>query len=275
MEGKVGPQAPEDAGGEGLSVSWEEGVLCLTLHRSHRRNALTASLSRRLGEALAQARDPKVRAVLLTGSGGAFCSGLDLRSVEEAYARPEPPPLGEWVRRDFGPLVAAMVSLPKPVVAAVEGVAAGAGLGLALAADVRVVDEHTRFVLAFPGVAVGPDSGVSYFLPRLVGLGRAWELLVREAPVGGREAVAMGLAQELAPPGEVVPYARALAHRLAQGPTVAYGLFKRALHRGVSADLGAALEEEARLQEEAARTEDHREAVRAFLERRPPTFRGR
>jgi 2-(1,2-epoxy-1,2-dihydrophenyl)acetyl-CoA isomerase len=250
------------------------GVLLLTLNRPERLNAVDPDLSDRLERELIRARGGDVRAVVLTGAGRAFCAGLDLQSVRDAYDA-GPPPLGNWVRHDFNPVVRALVALERPVIAAVSGVAAGAGMGFALACDYRVVDADARFVLAFPSVGVGVDSGVSFFLPRLVGLGHAWELVLSGRAVDGEEAVRIGLAQELAPPGGALERALVLAERLASGPSVAYGLIKRAFLNAASNDVEAALDLEAEMQDLAARTQDHLEGVRAFLEKRSPRFEGR
>ena len=251
----------------------EGGILRLTLNRPERMNAIDHELSDSLERALLAARAPDVRAVVLAGGGRAFCAGLDLASVADAYSAGLPP-LGNWVRHDFNPVIRALLALEKPVLAAVAGVAAGAGMGVALACDYRIVTPESRFILAFPGVGVGLDSGVSFFLPRLVGLGRAWQIVLGEKPVGGEEAVAMGLAQELAPAGGALDRAMAMAARLAEGPTIAYGLIKRAFLHAAASDVEASLDHEAEMQDLAGRTSDHLEGVRAFLAKRAPRFAG-
>lgn len=257
-----------------VQVSQEGAVRTVSLHRPERLNAVDADMSAALVGALEDAaREPSVRAVVLTGAGRGFCAGIDLSAVRMAYETP-PPPLGEWVRRDFNPIIRALTRLEKPVIAAVHGVAAGAGLGLALACDYRIVEPESRLVLAFPQVGVSLDSGTSYFLPRILGLGRTWEWILSGRTLHGEEAVAFGLAQQLAPPGQALALAQALAGRVAEGPTVAYGLIKRSLLSGTGQDLEATLELEAELQGLAGRTTDHLEGVRAFLAKRAPNFVG-
>lgn len=258
---------------ESLVAQREGAVLRLTMNRPERMNAVDHDLSDHFERALLAARAPEVRSVVVAGSGRAFCAGLDLRSVQDAYES-GPPMLGNWVRHDFNPIVRALLAVEKPIVAAVAGVAAGAGMGLALACDYRIVEPDSRFILAFPGVGVGLDTGVSFFLPRLVGLGRAWQIVLDPRPIGGEEAVAIGLAQELAPAGGALERAMALASRLAEGPTIAYGLIKRAFLHAASSDVESALDHEAELQDLAGRSQDHLESVRAFLAKRAPRFAG-
>ena len=256
-------------------VSQERGVRTLSLNRPERMNAVDADLSMELVARLGEAsRDPSVRALVLTGVGRGFCAGIDLAQVQSAYDTP-PPALGDWVRRDFNPMIRALMHLEKPVIAAVHGVAAGAGLGLALACEYRIVEPESRLVLAFPNVGVSLDSGTSYFLPRILGLGRTWEWILSGRTIHGEEAVAFGLAQQMAPPGQALELAQALAGRIAQGPTAAYGLMKRSLLYGSSQDLEAALDLEAELQGLAGLTNDHVEGVRAFLAKRSAHFTGR
>lgn len=257
-----------------VTVTRDGGVLTLALNRPERLNAVNTDLSRELVACLGEAsRDPGVRAIVLTGTGRGFCAGIDLAALQSAYETP-PPTLGAWVRRDFNPIIRALTHLDKPVIAAVHGVAAGAGLGMALACEYRIVEPESRLVLAFPGVGVSMDSGTSFFLPRILGLGRTWEWILSGRTLHGEEAVAFGLAQQVAPPGQAVELAQALAGRVAQGPTAAYGLMKQSLLYGASQDLDATLDLEAELQELAGRTDDHMEGVRAFLGKRSAHFAG-
>lgn len=255
------------------TILWEvtDGVLTVTLNRPEVLNAVNDRMAEELLDALRRAaREPEVRAVVLTGAGRAFCSGQDLRERsggEFSYA--------EHIRTRYVPVIVQLQSLEKPVLAAVNGVAAGAGASLALACDLRVASEEASFLQAFTRIGLVPDSGATYFLPRLVGLGKAFELCYLAEPVGAQEALRLGLVNWVVPAPELLSKAREVAGRLASGPTRAYGLTKRALLRNLTADLASALDYEAMLQEAAGRTEDHREGVRAFLEKRPPRYAGR
>lgn len=255
------------------TILWEltDGVLTVTLNRPEVLNAVNDRMAEELLDALRRAsRQPEVRAVVLTGAGRAFCSGQDLRERaggEFSYA--------QHIRTRYVPVILQLQSLEKPVLAAVNGVAAGAGASLALACDLRVASEDASFLQAFTRIGLVPDSGATYFLPRLVGLGKAFELCYLAESVGAQEALRLGLVNWVVPGPELMAKAREVAGRLAAGPTRAYGLTKRALLRNLTSDLAAALDYEAMLQEAAGRTEDHREGVQAFLEKRPPRYRGR
>jgi 2-(1,2-epoxy-1,2-dihydrophenyl)acetyl-CoA isomerase len=220
------------------------------------------------------ADDPAVRAVVLTGSGNAFCVGQDLR--EHAVAL-DADATAAWdtLRDDYNPIVLALATMAKPVIAAVNGTAAGAGAAFAFACDLRLMAEGTAFHLAFTSVGLSFDSGLSWTLPRLVGFGRASEMLLRPRPVSASEAVELGLAHEVVPAGELSERVAALAAELAAGPTAAFGAAKQALAYSAAHGLGDSLDMEAGMQTLAGTTEDHAAAVRAFLEKRSPTFNGR
>ena len=254
-----------------LRYEVSQAIATITLDRPDARNALDATLKRELLAAIrAAGRDRAVRVVVLTGAGSAFCAGQDLRET----ADPGAPPLSTVLRETYNPLILAMRRLDKPIVAAVNGVAAGAGMALALACDLRIAADSASFVLAFGRVGLVPDSGTTWFLPRLVGPARAAELALVGDPVSATNAERWGLVNRVVPATELQTEARALALRLAAGAPRALALTKRALNRSFDAGLEAQLEDEASLQGIAGRTADHREGVAAFLAKRPPRFTG-
>jgi len=232
---------------------------------------MTPELEQALSEL---ADDPDVRAIVLTGEGRGFCAGADLASLEDHYLRGEPPPLATILRDGYNRLIALLAENPKPVVAAVNGVAAGAGVSLALACDLRIAADDATFTMAFVRIGLIPDAGSSYLLPRAVGMAKALELALLSDRVDAAAALAMGLVHRVAPADRLREEAVALAGRLAELPTAAIGLTKRAFARSSRASLAEAMEMEAELQEQAGATDDHLEGVLAFLEKRTPTFRG-
>jgi 2-(1,2-epoxy-1,2-dihydrophenyl)acetyl-CoA isomerase len=255
---------------EHLTVDVTDGVATLTLNRPDALNALNATLR---GELLATlkgiARDDAVRCVVVTGAGRAFCAGADLRggSGERDFRR--------VLTSQYNPLIRALRDLPKPVVAAVNGVAAGAGMSLALAADVVIAAEEARFVPAFGRIGLVPDSGLTRTLVRALGRHRAMAVLVAGEPLGATEARDAGLVMRVVPAGELGAAASAVARELAHGPTRAIGLTKRLVNAAEDDDLDRSLVSEAALQDLAGRTEDHVEGVAAFTEKREPRFTGR
>lgn len=257
------------------SVLYEvaEGLASVTLNRPEAMNALDTATKAALRDALrAAGADPEVRAVLLTGSGRAFCVGQDLR---EHVATLEAGGGMDTVTEHYNPITLAIATMPKPVVAGVNGVAAGAGAGFAFAADYRVVADTASFNTAFAGVALSADSGVSWTLPRLVGSSRAADLLLFPRAVPAAEAAALGIANRVVPAAELPAEALAVARRLAAGPTLAYAAIKAALAHSSAHSLPDALEREAVLQSQAGASADHREAVDAFLAKRAPRFDAR
>lgn len=252
-----------------LERELSDGVMTLTMNRPDVLNALTAELLGLLGKALGDAaRDGNVRVVVMTGAGRGFCAGQDLKEVQS----------GELSFRQildgYVAAVTRIVELEKPVIAAVNGPAAGAGFSLALACDLRLASSGANFTTAFSRIGLGPDSGMSYFLPRLVGWSRAFDLLARSPRLSADEAQALGIVDQVSPAEEFPDDVRALAAEFAAGPTKAYGVIKRALRKSADAPFPAALAYEAQLQEVASRSADYREGVAAFLEKRRPTFRG-
>ncbi|HEY8479636.1 MAG TPA: enoyl-CoA hydratase-related protein [Spirillospora sp.] len=251
-----------------------DGVATITLNRPDGMNALTAPMKELLRETLDRAAaDSAARAVLLTGAGRAFCAGQDLREHGDNLAAGRG--LDDTVRRHYNPLVLAITGMRKPVVAAVNGVAAGAGASLAFACDLIVASDRARFATAFTGIGLAPDSGMSWTLQRLVGRAKAAELLLLGEPVKADEALRIGLVNRVVPADELAPASVELARRLAEGPTAAYGAVKAALDHAAVHDLASALEREAELQDECVKTNDHVNATEAFLKKQQPVFEGR
>ena len=255
------------------ALQWavRDGVGTITLDRPAALNSLEASLKRELLAALREAgRDPAVRVVVLTGAGRAFCAGQDLK---ERLA-PDPSPLDVEVRTRFNPLVLAIRSLDKPVIASVNGVAAGAGASLAFACDLRIAADTATFVLAFGRIGLIPDSGATWLLPRLVGLAKATELILLPDPIAAHEAFRIGLVNRVVSAEDLPAETARLAGDLARSAPRALTLAKRALRRAQESTFEAALDYEASLQGIAGRTADHTEGLAAFVEKREPRFSG-
>lgn len=258
-----------------LLIDDADGVRTLTLNRPDSFNSLTVELKEKLLGALREAAtDDSVRAVVLTGSGRAFCAGQDLKEHMALLAADDPAPL-RTVTDHYNPLIESVVTMPKPVIAAVNGMAAGAGASLTYACDLRVVSESAKFLMAFAKIGLTADSGASWTLPRLIGYGRAMELMLLGTPVEADEALRLGLATSVVPDGAALDQARSLAAQLAAGPTTAYGKIKEAMLAAAGAGLSDALAVEARTQQEAGSTRDHRAAVDAFVAKEKPVFTGR
>ena len=252
-----------------------EGLATITLNRPDAMNALDIALKEALRDTLRRAAgDPAVRAVLLTGSGRAFCVGQDLKE-HVGMLREDGGNALNTVREHYNPITLAIAGMPKPVVAGVNGVAAGAGAGFAFAADYRVVADTAAFNTSFAGVALTADSGVSWTLPRLVGPARAADLLLFPRSVTAQEALELGIANRVVPADRLADEAVAVARQLAQGPTAAYAAIKESLAYGASHSLAETLEKEAELQVRAGASEDHRIAVEAFVRKEKPTYLGR
>jgi 2-(1,2-epoxy-1,2-dihydrophenyl)acetyl-CoA isomerase len=251
-----------------------EGVAMITLARPDAMNSLTAQTKTELREAVERAHDDTaVRAVILTGSGRAFCVGQDLR--EHAANLDEGLSPAGTLEDHYDPIVLALSRMPKPVVAAVNGVAAGGGFSFALACDLRIASEKASFATAFTKIGLAPDSGMSWTLQRLVGRAKALELLLLAEPVRAAEALELGLVHSVVPPDELAGAARELAARLAAGPTAAYGAVKAAVEHAAASDLAGALAKEGELQAACAATSDHVSATKAFLQKEQPVFEGR
>lgn len=250
------------------------GVATLTLNRPDKLNAFTAEMHSALAAALDRAAsDSAVRAILLTGAGRAFCAGQDLEDVG-GLAPGEAADLGQAIDRLYNPLVRRLRGLDLPVVCAVNGVAAGAGANIALACDLVIAARSARFIQAFAKIGLVPDSGGTFFLPRLVGEARAKGLAMLGDALGAEQALAWGLIWAVTDDEALAQEAAALATRLAAAPTRGLALTKQAIQAAAENGLDAQLDLERDLQREAGRTHDHREGVQAFLEKRKPVFRG-
>lgn len=251
-----------------------DAVGTITLNRPDGMNSLTVEMKEALRAAVVRAAaDPAVRAVVLTGAGRAFCAGQDLREHGDNLAAGRG--LDDTVRKHYNPIVLAIAGMRKPVVAAVNGVAAGAGASLAFACDLIVASDKARFATAFTGIGLAPDSGMSWTLQRLVGRAKAAELLLLGEPVKAPEALELGLVTRVVPADELAPASMELARRLASGPTASYGAVKAALDHAATHDLASALEREAELQDDCEKTSDHHNATEAFLKKQQPVFEGR
>jgi 2-(1,2-epoxy-1,2-dihydrophenyl)acetyl-CoA isomerase len=247
-------------------------VAVIRLNRPKALNALTTEVKDGLLAALRRAAGEPVRAVLLTGNGRGFCAGQDL---VEHYRKLESGSTAlNTVREHFNPIVREIMTMPKPVVAAVNGVAAGAGAGLALASDFRIAAESASLVMSFSAVGLGPDTGVSWTLSRLAGPALAAELLMLAQPIPAERALQLGLVTSVVPDDELIENALDLARRLAAGPTAAYGAIKEALLFAAGHGLDDSLEEEAVLQAGLGQTVDHKEATAAFVRKERPRYVG-
>lgn len=248
----------------------QKGILTLTMNRPEAINAFTTEMLRELARAFAkEAAQPEVRVVVLRGAGRGFCSGQDLREFEGKSLS------YKSHLRNYQAVVENIVHLEKPVIAAIHGAAAGAGMSLALACDLRIAAADAVFTTGFSKIGLIPDAGMNYHLPRIVGYAKAFELEALSGRIKAEEALALGLVNRVVSVETLAEEVAGLALELAQGPTKTFGLIKRALRRSTSATLEEMLEYEALLQEVAGRTEDHKEGVQAFYEKRLPKYSGK
>jgi 2-(1,2-epoxy-1,2-dihydrophenyl)acetyl-CoA isomerase len=257
-----------------IHLELTEGVATITLNRPDKLNAINESMHAELAAALDRIEaDAATRALLLTGAGRAFSAGQDLtdRVMGEGDA---PPDLGDTLDRLYNPLIRRLRRLERPIVCAVNGIAAGAGANLALACDLVLAARSAKFIQAFCRLGLVPDSGGTYVLPRLVGAARAMGLALLGEPLTAEQAASWGLIWRVVDDEQLMPEASALARQLAAQPTKGLGLIKRALNASAANTLGEQLDLERDLQREAGRTRDYREGVRAFLEKRSPKFEG-
>jgi 2-(1,2-epoxy-1,2-dihydrophenyl)acetyl-CoA isomerase len=262
-------------------MAWEtilfdvaDGVGVLTLNRPERLNSFTATMHEEIAAAVGRVEtDAAIRALLITGAGRGFCAGQDLNLRRDAEAGDFD--AGASLERHYNPLIRRLKALRKPVVAAVNGPAAGAGANLALACDIVLAARSASFLQAFARIGLVPDAGGTWVLPRLVGAARAMGLMMLGEPISAETAAQWGLIWKVVDDDKLMDEAQTLARKLAQGPTLGLGLIKEALNRSLDNGLSAQLDTERDLQRIAARSEDFREGVAAFLEKRPARFTGR
>lgn len=253
-----------------------DSVATITLSRPDKSNAFDEAMADELIDALKNVeRDADVRAIVLTGAGKNFCAGQDLSSLMDKYQSSGGVSFAEHLRRTFNIVVARIRTIEKPFIAAVNGAAAGAGLGLACACDLRHASTSAKFRMAFIGIALAPDSGLAFLLPRIIGYGRALEMALTNELIDAEKALQFGLVNRVFQPDELMPKTFEFAKQLAHAPTRSIGLTKRVFNRAMTADLNETLEYEAMIQEIAGHTQDHLEGVKAFIEKRSPNFKGK
>jgi len=247
-----------------------EGVAVITMNRPEKFNAFTELMNKEITEALKQAQKaPEVRCILFTGTGKAFNAGQDMGDVSGGNVD-----FGGFLRKRYNPMILQFQRTEKPIVAAINGVAAGAGMSVALACDIRLASEKASLVNAFVNIGLVPDSGGCYFLPRIVGIGKALELAMTGEKISAEEALRIGLVNQVFTADTFREDAMTYARKLAALPTRAIGLIKRTMYKGLEMDLEQTLEYEAFAQDAAGSTEDHNEGVTAFMEKRAPRFTG-
>jgi 2-(1,2-epoxy-1,2-dihydrophenyl)acetyl-CoA isomerase len=255
-----------------LLYTIQDGVLTVTMNRPEVFNALNEQMKKELNTAFKEAdKDPAVRCVVLRGAGEkAFCSGQDLK--EHAGSKRS---LKESLEKSYNPLIRKMRTIEKPIIGMINGVAAGAGCSIALACDMRFMSTTAKLIEVFIRIGLVPDSGSHWFLPRLVGMARAFEYASTGKDVTAKEADRVGLVNKIAPPEELEKVTMEIANAFASQPTRAIGLIKRTLNKSLAADLDSMLDYEAQIQQIASETEDHKEGLAAFLEKRPAKFKGK
>ena len=249
-----------------------KNVGTITLNRPESFNAVNGDMKKELLDALKQAeKDPSVRCIVLRGAGEkAFCSGQDLKEYQEAKKS-----MKEMLEKEYNPVIRAMRSIEKPIIAMINGVAAGAGFSFALASDIRIMSDKAKLIQAFVRIGLVADSGSHWFLPRLVGTAKAFEYAATGKDIDATEAERVGLVNKVVPHADLEKETYALAEKLAAGATKAIGIIKRTLNKSYDMSLDELLAYEAMMQEVASHTDDHREGVSAFIEKRAPKFQGK
>jgi len=259
-----------------LLVENKNAVRIITLNRPDKLNAFNDEITFKLQDALKEAeKDAGTRAIIITGAGRGFCAGQDLASRSINFEAGQRVSLGDSIRRRYNPVIVRIRRMEKPIIAAVNGVAAGAGASLALACDFRIVADSASFIQSFTRVGLIPDSGSTFFLPRLIGFTKAMELIFTADKLPAREALELGLVNRVVAADQLITEALGFADQLSRGPTKAFGLTKRAVNRAIFPDLEELLDYEASLQEIAGRSDDFEEGVKAFIEKRQPVYSGK
>ena len=265
--------------GDLIDLKKEGAVGIITLNRPEARNALNPEMFKQLGRAIQDCRDPDMRAVIITGSGGSFCAGADVKDFVSQLETGGPEGLHEHLKhladKFHTGVIIPIRQLDKPVVASIDGVAAGGGFSLALACDLRIASDSARFLMAYAGIGATADGGSTYLLPRIVGTGKAMELYLSDLPTSAQQALELGLVNQVFPAEELDRSTLEFAARLAQGPTVAYGRVKALFDGSWDTTLARQLDEETEYISNITRTADFQEGIKAFTEKRSPRFQGR
>ena len=262
-----------------VDLSNQGAVGIITLNRPEARNALNPEMFQELGSAIQGCRDPDMRAVIITGSGGSFCAGADVKDFVNQLENSGPEGLHQHLKHLADAfhrhVIIPIRQLDKPVIASIDGVAAGGGLSLALACDLRVASDSARFLMAYGNIGATADGGSTYLLPRLIGTARAMELYLSDQPIGAQRALDLGLLNQVFPTAELERSTLEFAARLAQGPTVAYGRVKALFDSSWDASLAGQLDAETAYISNITMTDDFQEGIKAFAEKRSPRFQGR
>jgi 2-(1,2-epoxy-1,2-dihydrophenyl)acetyl-CoA isomerase len=257
-----------------IQSSLNENILTITLNRPEKYNSFTEPMALEFQKALQKAEDDAVRCVILNANGKAFCAGQDLPEVVER-AKDSNYELADTVRTTYNPIIRAIRKLEKPVICAVQGMAAGAGANIAFACDIVVAANSAQFVQAFSKIGLIPDSGGTWFLPRLVGLARTNAMYLLDEKISAKQAVDLGLIYKSVEDENLEDEINSIALKLSKMPTMGFGIYKRAMNETFSNNLDQQLELEANLQTEAGNTDDYKEGVEAFLEKRKPKYKGK
>jgi 2-(1,2-epoxy-1,2-dihydrophenyl)acetyl-CoA isomerase len=251
----------------------DDRIVLITLNRPEKRNPLTPKLREELIEALKEAeRDEQIDVIILTGAGKAFCAGGDIENFAKSIQEEGGPKKRRPIIDRFGAWGVEIAKVDKPIIAAINGIAAGAGISIALLCDLRIASEQAKFILAFARMGLVPDVGLTYLLPRTIGMGRALELFYTAGTLNAQEAHRFGLVNKIVPPEKLMEEALAMASRIAKGPRTALRLIKRAVFRELVSSLQTQVELEGVMQNICFTTEDHKEGVKAFFEKREPKF---